>query len=182
MKTNIIIFKKQLIKILALGLVNLFIPMQIEAQTITTIQVHNLTTPNPVEKMGYNLIWIDEFPGTSVASDWRNFTTPAPQEGCWWRTENEALDTITEYSSNLIINCTPSITYTNSKLNIVLGNNSCQDKNYSLFIYNLQGQRINFVQINANIEIEIPSGPSGVYIAILITQSGEIVSTNKFYR
>ena len=62
MKTNIIIFKKQLIKILALGLVNLFIPMQIEAQTITTIQVHNLTTPNPVEKMGYNLIWIDEFP------------------------------------------------------------------------------------------------------------------------
>lgn len=120
--------------------------------------------------------------GTSVASDWRNFTPPAPPEGCWWRTENEALDTISEYSSNLIINCTPSITYTNSKLNIVLGDNSCQDKNYSLFIYNLQGQRINFVQINANIEIEIPSGPSGVYIAILVTQSGKILSTAKFYK
>lgn len=120
--------------------------------------------------------------GTSIASDWRNFTTPTPTEGCWWKTENESVDTSNEYDLNLNLNCTPAFTYTNSKLNIVLGENYCPDVNYSLFICNLLGQRICSMQINENEVIEIPSQTSGVYIAILTSESGEIVSTYKFFK
>ncbi|HRG28636.1 MAG TPA: family 16 glycosylhydrolase [Chitinophagales bacterium] len=120
--------------------------------------------------------------GTSIVSDWRNFTTPAPPEGCWWKVDNDAVDTASLYSSNSIINCTPSITYTYSKLNIFLDDNSCQNENYFLLIYNILGQMIDLIEINESTEIEIPSESSGVYIAILKTQSGVIVSTNKFYK
>ncbi|HRH55075.1 MAG TPA: T9SS type A sorting domain-containing protein, partial [Chitinophagales bacterium] len=111
-----------------------------------------------------------------------NFTTPAPPEGCWWRTENEPLDTLNEHDLNLLTTCTPSIVYNNSKLNIILENNSCQDVNYSLFIFNILGQRVDVIRISENYDMEISSKPSGVYIAILVAESGKILSTAKFYK
>lgn len=36
------------------------------------MQVHNLTTPNSETKTGYNLIWSDEFPGTSLSPSYWN--------------------------------------------------------------------------------------------------------------
>jgi|JI6StandDraft_1071083.scaffolds.fasta_scaffold39555_1 hypothetical protein len=120
--------------------------------------------------------------GTSIASDWRNFTTPAPPEGCWWRTENEQIDTLNEHDVNLLTTCSPSIVYNNSKLNIILGDNSCQEVNYSLFIFNILGQRVDLIQISENYEVEISSNPTGVYIAILVAESGKILSTTKFFK
>jgi hypothetical protein len=70
----------------------------------------------------------------------------------------------------------------NSKLNIILGDNSCQEVNYSLFIFNILGQRVDLIQISENYEVEISSNPTGVYIAILVAESGKILSTTKFFK